>query len=166
MAVTKLHLSTLIVNALFQKQLIANTEDIVNMFDKNNSLVNGYFDIIVYDNHQYRRSPRVKSWSPCIKLHDELAPEMEKHVTERDRLCADKRTIEAWFRELCSACLYVEGVLKHLPECMRELLPDQLYSDNRSSSDEVNLEKLNRALAKDEIYTIVAERKMINILLG
>jgi hypothetical protein len=165
-SINKMNISLTILSELFDKQIKANCLDMENIFVKNNEMVKGYFDIIVFNNHQYRKNTRVKSWAPSVKLHDALAIEMNKIIEERTALCEEKRLLEAWFRELCAACSYADGVLKCLPEALLELLPEKYTIYNEELANIVNKVAIRRVLANDDILNMVAQRKLTNILLG
>lgn len=154
-----------IISELFDKQTELNQQDLLNMFDKNNKLTNGYYEIIVYKNCRYRKHSRVKSWAAGIALNGELAEEMETIVTERDKLGEDRRSIEAWFRALCIICGHPTLVFIHLPDCLKEYVSKPHTDPTAFTIPPAKLEAVHN-LNTDQIVEIVSRRKLTNLLLG
>ncbi len=147
------------VDDLFEKQTKLNKQDLDNMFDKNNLLVSGYYEIIIFEGNRYRKHARVKSWAAAIELSLELKEEMTTIIKERDSICEDRRILEAWFRAVCARCAHVEDVVRALPECLYYIL---VYPP---SPDQILEYKNPEGIPVEAILELVGRRKLTNMLL-
>lgn len=148
------------ISDLFDKQSRMNKDDLAIIFAENNILYNSYYQIIIFDNLRYRLHPRVKSWAAGIEIHPELEKRMREVIKERDSIYEDIRTIEAWFRLLCSKCSKHSRMHQYLPESLREY--SGLTTINETEKVEVDINLRDTPI----VLEIVARRRLTNILLG
>jgi hypothetical protein len=148
------------VDDLFEKQTKLNKQDLDAMFDKNNKLVLGYYEIIVFEGNKYRKHSRVKSWAAAIELSLELKEEMSTIIKERDSICEDRRTLEAWYRALCFVCSNPDDVVNALPKCLHYIL------SYPPSPDQILEYKNPEGIPLEAILELVGRRKLINTLLN
>ncbi len=155
-----------IVAELFDKQTDLNKQSLSALFDKNNGLCDGFYEIITYKGIRYRKHPRVKSWAAGTELRVELHLEMQTIIGERDSLCEDRRKFESWFRTYCSLCNNYAAVVKYIPECLKEYC---IIIATPTIGIETMLPVFKDKdvfLNTEEIIELVSRRKMTNLLLG
>lgn len=166
MTMYKENLRKKIVADLFDKQTELNQESLINIFDKNNSLTDGYYDIIVFNGLRYRRHKRVKSWAAGISLRVELASEMQTILHERDSLCEDRRAFESWFRAFCSLCNNFKAVLENIPDCLKDYAEEIVFHPSPGIETMLPVFKHDAFINTEQIIELVTRRKMTNLLLG
>jgi hypothetical protein len=164
MSMWKEQIRVRMISDLFDKQREMNKEDLSLMFAKNNSLYDNYYEVIIFNNHRYRLHPRVKSWAAAVCIHPELEKRMNEIIKERDSIQEDIRTIEAWFRLLCSKCLTHSKMHQYLPESLKEFSGLTVIGKEIHAKEyvDVNINLRDTPI----VLEIVARRRLTNILLG